>query len=480
LVFNISHRHRGRITSFSGDIMPKTNKKEVLSSKIPPQSLETEMAVLGAMLLDREAVDSAVEILAADDFYKEAHSKIFQAIINLYDRNEPADLVTLTEELKKREWLEDVGGAVYLTSLMDSVPSSANLEFYAKIVKEKALLRQLIAVSTGIVSDSFNEPEQVNEFLDEAERAIFNITQGNFQEDFIRIKNLIHSSIETAEEMYKNKKLVTGVPTGFLDFDEKTSGLQKGELIIVAGRPSTGKTSFALNLAANAAIKEKIPVGIFSLEMSKEQLVQRLLCSEGKVNLHKLRTGWLSESAFSRLAMGAGSLSEAPIFIDDSVNISVLELRAKARRLQSKENIKLILIDYLQLMQGRSRVESRQQEISEISRSLKGLAKELNVPVVAISQLSREVEKRGDDARPKLSDLRESGAIEQDADLVAFIYRKLKIRELDSDEESRSAEIIIGKQRNGPIGTVKVAFLPEYTAFENVSTRKDESDDHNI
>jgi replicative DNA helicase len=454
--------------------MVKTLKKEMLSSRIPPQNLETEMAVLGAMLMDKNAVDGALELLTADDFYKEAHSKIFQAIAALTDKNEPIDLVTLTAELRRKEWLEDVGGAVYLATLIDSVPSSANIEYYAKIVKEKALLRQLITVSTKIISDSFNEPEQVYKFLDEAEKAIFNITQSHFHEDFVAIKDLIHSGIEKAEQMHNNKQLVTGVPTGFIDFDEKTAGFQPAELIIIAGRPSMGKTAFALNIATYAAIKEKIPIGVFSLEMSKEQLVQRLLCSEGKVDLHKLRTGWLNDSAFSRLALGAGRLSDAPIFIDDTANISVLELRAKARRLQARENIRLIIIDYLQLMQGSSRVENRQQEISEISRSLKGLAKELNVPVVAVSQLSREVEKRGRDARPQLSDLRESGAIEQDADLVTFIYRKIRPEDSGNEEDSHSAEIIIGKQRNGPVGKMPLVFLPEYTTFESISKRKEE------
>ncbi len=444
---------------------------ELALEKVPPQNLEAEQSVLGSMLLDEEAIVKAVEILDEDSFYKEVHRRIFSAVLELYEKGEAVDLITLTEQLKKEKALDMVGGASYITSLIDMVPTAANAEYYANIVKEKATLRSLINAATQIITGSYEDPKDVDLFLDKAEAMVFNISQRKVRQDFVPLKDMIHHSVEKAEELFNRKELVTGVPSGFMDLDRRTSGFQPSELIIIAGRPSMGKTAFSLNVAQHVTIKMKIPVAIFSLEMSREQLVQRLLCSEARVELHKLRTGYLSASAFPRLASAAGRLAEAPIFIDDTGDISALELRAKARRIQAREKVGLIIIDYLQLMRGR-RSDSRQQEISEISRALKNLTKELNIPILAVSQLSREVEKRGRGARPQLSDLRESGAIEQDADLVAFIHRKRRFDDVEEKGlEGDVAEIIIGKQRHGPVGTIKLTFLEKYTRFENLSTR---------
>ncbi|MDI6735446.1 MAG: replicative DNA helicase [bacterium] len=438
----------------------------IIAEKIQPQSIEAETSVLGAMLMDKEAICKAVETLSEDAFYKTAHRQIYSAIIDLFEKNEPVDLVTLTNELKKKGELSNIGGAIYLTTILNSVPTAANVEYYIQIVNEKAVIRGLLSAATEIASMAYQPVENIAQMLDRAEQLIFNIVQRKVSRDFIHIGEMLHDSFAMIEELYAKKAYVIGVPSGFVEFDVLTAGFHPSDLIIIAGRPSMGKSSFALNIAQYAAVREKIPVGLFSLEMSKDQLVQRMLCAEARVDAHKLRTGYLGEADWPKLTTAAGVLAEAPIYIDDSPAPPVLEIRAKARRLKAKYNIGLIVIDYLQLIQGRMAIDNRQQEISEISRSLKALARELNIPVVALSQLSREVEKRGD-RKPQLSDLRESGAIEQDADLVAFVYREEYYK--PTPENEGISEIIIGKQRNGPIGTVKLAFIKKYTRFENMA-----------
>jgi replicative DNA helicase len=435
--------------------------------KLPPQNIEAEMAVLGCMLIEEDAIGVAVENLSPEDFYKDAHKKIFSSIVQLYDQRKAVDLITLIEKLRNEGALEGVGGASYLTALTNVVPTAANVSHYSRIVKEKHVLRLLIHHGTQIVTEAYDTEDAVGDVLDRAEKMIFEIADRRVgQAGFIPIKEIIKDSIETIDRLYQNKAHVTGVPTGYTDFDIKTAGLQPSDLIIVAGRPSMGKSAFVINILEHASIIEKIPTAFFSLEMSKEQLVQRLLCSHARVDAHKVRTGYLSASDWPSLTTAAGKLSEAPIFIDDTPGISVLELRAKARRLKAHHNIGLIALDYLQLMRGTAGVESRQQEISEISRSLKALARELNVPVIGISQLSRAVESRTDH-RPQLSDLRESGAIEQDADVVVLLIRE---EYYNPSEQNRGiAEAIIAKQRNGPVGTVKLAFIKEYTRFENLA-----------
>jgi replicative DNA helicase len=442
------------------------------TERVPPQALEAEMAVLGAALLDREAISRALELLDQSAFYKQAHREIFRAVVDLYLRNEAVDLVTLSDALRRNGQLENIGGAEYLESLVESVPTSGNVEYHARIVLEKSTLRKLIESATEIVGRSFEETERADEVLDKAEQLIFKISEERLKQTFIPIRSILKHSFEMIEDLYASKRHVTGVPSGFPDLDSKTSGFQTSDLVIVAGRPSMGKTAFSLNVAQHVAIEEKMPVGIFSLEMSKEQLVQRMLCSEARVDSHRLRTGYLSDAEWPKLTTAAGLLSEAQIYIDDSPAISVLEMRAKARRLKADVDVGIIIVDYLQLISGPPGIESRQQEISSISRSLKALAKEINVPVVALSQLSRAVEARGGrlQHRPVLSDLRESGAIEQDADVVLFVYRP-EIYD-DSPENMGIAEVIIGKQRNGPTGTVKMAFISEYTRFQPLATRE--------
>ena len=409
-------------------------------------------------------------MLNESHFYKKAHQRIFTAIVNLYENDQAVDLVTLTEQLKKDGSLEEIGGATYLTTLTSFVPTAANVDYYARIVKEKAILRSLIGASTQIITEGYDPTKDVDALLDKAETLIFDITQRKFESGFTLFKDVIKGTIETIDQLYQKKEYVTGIATGFREFDIKTAGLQPSDFIVVAGRPSMGKSSFVSCIAERAGVVEKHPVAIFSLEMSKEQLVQRMLCSHARVEAHKARTGFLTHSDWPKLTNAAGKLSEAPIFVDDTPGISVLELRAKARRLKSRYDIKLIIVDYLQLMQGPKAAENRQQQISEISRSLKALARELNVPLVAVSQLSRAVEARPDH-RPQLSDLRESGAIEQDADLVALLLREEYY--MPTEENKGIAEVIIGKQRNGPVGSLKLAFIKEYTRFENLSLREE-------
>ncbi len=440
--------------------------------RIPPQNLEAEHSILGGILLDNQALNAALEILTARDFYSEAHRKIFSAILELSDRNEPADLITLSNILKNKNHLDQIGGAAYLANLVDNVPSAANISYYAKIVREKSVLRTLISTATDILSRSYNTGADVDEVLDEAEHAIFEISENKIRPSFFSIKDIVKDSFKTIEKLYESKELITGVPTGFEKLDEYTSGLQKSDLIIIAGRPSMGKTAFALNIAQYAAMETNTPAAVFSLEMSKEQLAMRMLASTAKVDSQRIRKGFLGETDWPKLTTAAGSLSEAPLFIDDTPAITVLEMKAKTRRLKAEHGLGLVVVDYLQLMRGSGHKDSREQEISEISRSLKALAKELSVPVIALSQLNRKVEDRTN-RRPQMADLRESGAIEQDADVIAFIYRDEVYNKSEDNPEKGIAEVIIAKQRNGPTGTVKLAFLEKYTSFENLA-RNDE------
>lgn len=440
--------------------------------RVPPQNIEAEQSVLGSMLLDRDAIIAASEILRPTDFYREAHQKIFQAMLALTDRNEPVDLVTLTEELRQKNQLEAVGGTIGLTMLANVVPTSANVVYYARIVREKAVLRSLINAATRIVTRSFEASDNVDEILDEAEQAIFEVSRRSSNQGFSSMKEILKGTFERIDRLWGNRSGITGVPTGFPDLDRMTCGLQNADLIIIAARPSMGKTTLALNIAQHIAVSEKLPVAIFSLEMSKEQLVQRMLCALAGIDSHRLRSGFLAEEDYPKLTRAAGPLSEAPLFIDDTAAISVMEMRAKARRLKAEHGLSAVFVDYLQLMRGGERAENRQQEISAISRSLKALAKELDVPVIALSQLSREVEKR-DKKRPVLSDLLESGGIEANADLVAFIYREGYYRE---DAENRYlTDIIIAKQRNGPVGTIQLYFKENQNKFVSVNTRYEDS-----
>ena len=439
------------------------------AERVPPQAVEVEAAVLGAMLLDQEGISAVLEIIDDTAFYRDAHRKIFNAIVALYERNEPTDLLTLTTELNKRQQLTDVGGAFYLAGLVDSVSTAANIEYHAKIIFETSMSRKLINISTQIAQRAYEATENAEDLLDEAEQMIFALSERKLSRGFTHLNPILHDTFENIERLHERNSSVTGVPTGFDKLDEMTAGFQPGDLIIVAARPSMGKTALCLNIARNAAIDGKLGVGVFSLEMASHQLAQRMLCSEARVDSHLMRTGRLPGDAWSNLSIAVGSLAQAPIFIDETPAISVTEMRSRARRLMSEhDNLGLLIVDYLQLMRGPREAESRQQEISAISRNLKALAKELNIPIVALSQLSRAVESRGD-GRPQLSDLRESGAIEQDADVVLFIYRPTRYGQVEEHEKNK-AEIIIGKQRNGPIGTIELVFLDQYAAFENVDT----------
>lgn len=438
----------------------------VLSDRVPPQSKEAEQSVLGSMIIDKEAIYAAAELLADQDFYSTAHQKIFSGIISLSEKGEPVDLVTLSEELQQNQCLEDVGGRSYLVTLANAVPTAANVQYHSQIVREKAILRALIQAATGIVSRSFDAPANVDEFLDEAEQLIFEIGRRGKHQGFASLKDVLVQAFDSIEKLYDEKKGVTGLATGFADLDRITSGLQKSDLIVIAARPSMGKTTLALNMTQQIAVKEKMPTAFFSMEMSKEQLAQRLLCSEAQIDAQNMRRGFLSQDEWHKLTRAVGPLSESPLYIDDSASLSVMEVRAKARRLKAEKGLQAIFVDYLQLMRGFSRFESRQQELSEISRALKALAKELSVPVVALSQLSRAVEKRPD-RRPILSDLMESGGIEANADLVMFIYREAYYTK--DTEKGNIAEISIAKQRNGPTGMLELYFLDRFTKFANIA-----------
>jgi len=434
--------------------------------RVPPQNIEAEKSVLGAMLLDDEAIGVALEIVDEEWFYDESHAKIYKAILDLYNARKKVDLITLSEKLKTLGSLDYIGGVTYLSSIIDFVPTSANVEYYANIVKEKGVLRKLINNSTQIIKESYNAKNNIEEIVDNAEQLIFEIADLKQKKKSVHIKEIVMASIEKLDHLYQKKEHITGLATGFTEFDNLTSGLQRSDLIIIAGRPSMGKSAFAVSIAENIGITQNLPVALFSLEMSKEQLVQRMLCSQAMVDAHKVRSGFLSASDWPKLTKAAGILSESKIYIDDTPAISALELRAKARRLKANNGIELIVLDYLQLMRGTTKADSRQQEISEISRSLKALAREINVPVIALSQLSRAVESR-QDHKPMLSDLRESGAIEQDADLVVLLMREEYYN--PTEENKGIANIDVAKQRNGPVGTKKLHFRKEYMRFENLA-----------
>jgi len=441
----------------------------------PPYSEDAEQAVLSAMLIDQDAVLRAVEHVDDSMFYAERHRRIFRAMVTIAERGGVVDPLTLSDELDRRGDLDGAGGKDYIGFLVDAVPTAANIEYHARIVREKAILRRLIEASTSIVTEAFEGHSTATQLLDEAESKIFQISQQQTKDGFTRIKELLWPTMERIEALQKGGKTVTGVASGFNDLDELTAGFQPADLVIVAARPSMGKTAFTLNIAQHAAIEHNVPVAFFSLEMSKESLVQRMLTSEARVDAQRLRKGMVRDDDFPRLARAAGILSSAPIWIDDSPGISLLEMRSKARRLRADAGVGLVVVDYLQLMQGPAHSESRQQEVSQISRGLKALAKELNVPVVALSQLSRAPEQRtGDNKRPQLSDLRESGAIEQDADLIMFLYRQeFYDGPVDKDGNSLEgkAEVIVGKQRNGPTGIVNLFFQKQFTRFENFTQR---------
>ncbi|GAA0334748.1 replicative DNA helicase [Bacillus carboniphilus] len=446
---------------------------ELFQDRIPPQNIEAEQAVLGAIFLEPSSISTASELLEPEDFYRSAHEKIYYCMLKLNDSGQAVDLITVTEELQATKQLEDVGGVSYLSELAASVPTAANIDYYARIVAEKSLLRRLIRTATTIAQDGYAREDEVDALLTEAEKKIMEISQRNNSGAFHNIKDVLVKTYDQIEELHNRKGDITGIPTGFSELDRMTAGFQRNDLIIVAARPSVGKTAFALNIAQNVATKTDENVAIFSLEMGAEQLVMRMLCAEGNIDAQRLRTGSLNDEDWRKLTMAMGSLSNAGIFIDDTPGIKINELRAKCRRLKQEHGLGMILIDYLQLIVGSGNSkDNRQQEVSEISRTLKGLARELKVPVIALSQLSRGVEQR-QDKRPMMSDIRESGAIEQDADIVAFLYRD---DYYDKESENKDIiEIIIAKQRNGPVGTVELAFVKEYNKFVNLERRFDEA-----
>ncbi len=442
--------------------------------RVPPQSIEAEEAVLGGVLVDNRALDQAVEILNPEDFYREAHRRIFMALIDLDERGEPSDVITITEALKRRGDLDSVGGAAAVAELVDRTSTSSNVGFYAKIVRDKSILRRLVETGSDIAQRASAGASDVGELLDQAEQGVLDIANKRMR-PFARLEEIIVTTVGQIEEMYKNPDALTGIPTGLIELDKLTSGFQPADLIILAGRPSMGKSALATNIGQYAAAHTGKAVGLFSLEMSKESLVMRMLCGQARIDSSKIRTGTLSDEDFPRLAMAAGELADLPFYIDDSPGLSALELRAKARRLKrenEERGIGLIIVDYLQLMHAHRQTDNREQEISLISRSLKALAKELSVPVIALSQLNRAVESRAD-KRPMMSDLRESGAIEQDADLIAFVYRDDFYNKASPDQGV--AEVIIAKQRNGATGTARLAFRKEFTSFENLSARDDDA-----
>jgi replicative DNA helicase len=442
--------------------------RPIVAGKVPPQNLEAEQAVLGSILLKAETFGTVLEILKPQDFYKDSHKIIFEVMVDLFEKNDPQDVLTVSNLLRDKNKLDSVGGSTYLAALTSIIPVTANISSYAKIIREKSILRRLIEVNSDIAARCYEEQNDIDILVDEAEQAIFDIAGKQGGQGFTSIKSIVPEAFATVEQLYKRKELITGVPTGYIEIDKMTAGLQSSDLIIIAARPSMGKTSLAMNIAQHASLIEKTGVAVFSLEMSKEQLVMRLLSSVGRIDSQRIRTGKLLNEDWPKLTRAVGMLSEAPIYLDDTPALSVLEMRAKVRRLAAQHDIGLIIVDYLQLMQGRGRIENRTQEISEISRSLKALAKEHNVPVLALSQLNRGLESRSD-KRPMMSDLRESGAIEQDADVICFIYRDEVYNKSEENPDIGLAEVIIGKQRNGPTGSVKLTFIKEFTMFENMS-----------
>ena len=460
-----------------------TGNKDNVGLNLQPQNLEAEQAVLGSMLTNKEAVAKSIQWLSPEHFYKDAHSKIYSVMISLFNDSEPIDTVSIIDKLKKNKALESVGGAYYITGLVDAVPTASNVESYAKIVLEKALLRKLILMAHDLSKKAYDDQQGVDDILDSAEQSIFKITQKRLKGGFSHLDPILHQAFEALDARSAKGGAIIGVPSGLVDLDNLTAGFHPGELIVIAGRPSMGKTALALTIARNAAVDNKNGVGIFSLEMANQELAMRMLCSEARVNSHSVRTGNLPQKQWKNLSIHVGKLAEAPIFIDDTPALSVLEIRSKARRLKAEHDIEMIIVDYLQLMQGPKGVENRQQEISIITRSLKALAKELSIPVIALSQLSRAVESRNP-PRPQLSDLRESGAIEQDSDVVMFLYRqwfydKFKKKEDDYDDfnddtNKKAADLIIAKQRNGPTDTIKLTFIEQYARFENLARHTDE------
>ncbi len=439
--------------------------------KQAPHNLEAEKSVLGAIFLENKILDLLVDLLKPSDFYHKPYEIIFKAMLQLYNKKEPIDILTITEHLNKNKLLEQVGGVGEISAIIDEVPTTANVVNYAKIVKEKSILREVIKTSTEVIEKCYQEPESIEEFLDSIEKKYFELSENRFQTTFSNIKSLIWDAVEKVQELYKSQTSISGIPTGFYALDNKTRGFQSSDLIIIAGRPSMGKTAFALNIAGNVAVHKKIPIAFFSLEMSKEQLAYRLLSSFSGINSNKMRSGMITKDEWPKISQAAGVLAEGKLFIDDTPAMTILEIRAKARRLKAQENIQMLMIDYLQLIRGFENRESREREISEISRSLKNLARELKIPVVALSQLNRGVEMRSD-KRPQLADLRESGAIEQDADVILFIYRD-EVYNKNREDNKGSAEIIIGKQRNGPTGTVELFFDHKLTTFKNLAREDD-------
>jgi len=448
-----------------------TQQKDLAQYSLPPQNIEAEESIISAILIDNNTLLDVIEILAPQDFYRTAHQKIYAAVIELFDKAEPVDLVTLANKLKEKGHLAEIGGASYLARLVDTVPLAVNAEHYAKIVHDKASLRRLIEKANAILKRCFEDRGNTDDVIDFAETAIFEISEKKARQAFYPLSKIILGNIETLEENQGNRSLVTGIPTGFSHLDNLTSGMQNSDLIILAARPSMGKTALALNIARNAAVEANIPVAVFSLEMSKEQLSMRMLCAEARIDSSRLKGGFFSMEDWHRLTDAADILSASPIYIDDSPSMSAMEIRAKARRLKMDKNLGLVIIDYLQLMQGRAGAERRDLEISEISRALKALAKELELPVLALSQLNRMLEQRTD-KRPRLSDLRESGALEQDADVVAFIYRDEVYNKEEDNPNKGVAEILLSKQRNGPTGDVFLTFLNTYTRFENPASEE--------
>jgi replicative DNA helicase len=439
---------------------------ELMFDRVPPQNLEAEQAVIGAILLQPEALIAAMERVRSEDFYSGPHRQIYEAMVEIAENNQPVDLVTLTAHLQDQHLLEEIGGVSYLAKLANSVPTAANVDYYAQIVEEKSMLRRLIRTATNIVSDGYANSEEVSVLLGDAEKKILEISNRRSGSGFVSIRDVLMEVFEKVEMLYSNKGNTTGIPSGFTDLDRMTAGFQRSDLIIVAARPSVGKTAFALNIAQNVGIRARETVAIFSLEMSAAQLVQRMVCAEGNVDAQRMRTGHLEGEDWEKLTMAIGALSESEVYIDDTPGITVAEIRSKCRRLKKERGLGMILIDYLQLISGRGKAgENRQQEVSEISRTLKHIARELEVPVIALSQLSRGVEQR-QDKRPMMSDLRESGSIEQDADIVAFLYRD---DYYDKESEKKNIiEIIIAKQRNGPVGTVELAFLKQFNKFVSI------------
>ena len=460
------------------------NKKENFSNsgvkannanRLPPQNIEAEQSILGSLMLSKEAIIKIADLVKPKDFYHPAHETIYETIIDLYENREPIDLLSLSNRLKEKGKLEEIGGQSYLTTLVNSVPTAAHIDHYGKIVQKKSTLRRLIDAASQIVNLGYDEEKEADVLLDQAEQKIFNVSQNYLHQDFSPIKPILEEAFDRIDELHKNKGKLRGLPTGFYELDNILAGLQNSNLIILAARPSLGKTSLAMDIARNVATREKIPVGIFSLEMSQEELIDRLLCSQANIDLWKLRTGRLSSEGenddFSRIGQAMGALSEAPIFIDDSASSSIMEMRTMARRLQAEHGLGLIIVDYIQMMKSQSSIENRVQEISEISRSLKSLARELKIPVLALSQLSRAIESR-EGQFPRLSDLRESGSIEQDADVVLFIYREDKVKK--DVEQKNIADIVIAKHRNGPVGQVKLYFNENYASFRNLEKRRTE------